>query len=94
MIRHVTFRMDLSERLAREEAAKAAALLEMERYCEEHPRSPTAARRPKLLQRGRSWVALLGTTLQDGIAGIGGTVVAALQAFDVQYSNSLKPPRS
>jgi hypothetical protein len=86
--------MDLSERLAREEAAKAAALLEMERYCEEHPRSPTAARRPKLLQRGRSWVALLGTTLQDGIAGIGGTVVAALQAFDVQYLNSLKPPRS
>jgi hypothetical protein len=86
--------MNQSARLAQEEAAKAAAQVEMERYCAEHPRSPTAARRPKLLLRGRSWVALLGTTLQDGVAGIGGSVVAALQAFDVQYLNSIKSPRN
>jgi hypothetical protein len=72
---------------------EAVALKEMERYCEEHPRSPSAVRRPKLLLRGRSWVALLGYTLGDGIAGIGGTVAAALAAFDLQYHNALRPPR-
>lgn len=70
-----------------------AALAEMERYCEEHPRSPTATRRPRVMVRGRSFVALLGSTLEDGIAGIGSSVRAALRAFDVQYLNSLKPPR-
>ncbi|MFL6569904.1 MAG: hypothetical protein ACJ8HQ_11845 [Chthoniobacterales bacterium] len=38
--------------------------------------------------RGKSWIALLGSTLQDGIAGIGGTVRAALRAFDVQYTTA------
>ncbi|MBA2744007.1 MAG: hypothetical protein H0U43_06830 [Chthoniobacterales bacterium] len=75
------------------EEQEAVALAEMRRYCEEHPSSPTAVRRPKLLFRGRSWVALLGYTLQDGVAGIGGTVPAALRAFDAQCLNSLKPPR-
>ena len=69
------------------------AAAELERYCQQHPRSPTAVRRPRLMLRGRSWVALLGYTLQDGVAGIGGTVAAALRAFDIQYANSLKPPR-
>ena len=69
------------------------ALAEMERYCQEHPRSPTAVRRPRVIVRGRNCVALLGSTLEDGIAGIGSTVRAALRAFDVQYANSLKPPR-
>ena len=32
-------------------------------------------------------------TMQDGVAGIGSTVSAALRAFDIQYANSLKPPR-
>ena len=70
-----------------------AALAEMQRYCEQHPRSPSAMRRPRIMIRGRSCVALLGSTLEDGIAGIGSSVDAALRAFDVQYSNSLKPPR-
>jgi hypothetical protein len=69
------------------------ALAEMERYCKEHPRSPSAVRRPRIMHRGRSFVALLGSTLEDGIAGIGSSVRAALRSFDVQYSNSLKPPR-
>jgi len=74
-------------------AAELEAMAELERYCKQHPRSPTAMRRPRLILRGRSWVALLGYTLQDGVAGIGGTVAAALRAFDIQYSNSLKPPK-
>jgi hypothetical protein len=69
------------------------ALAEMERYCKEHPRSPSAVRRPRVILRGRNCVALLGSTLEEGIAGIGSSVAAALRAFDVQYSNSLKPPR-
>lgn len=69
------------------------ATTELARYCKQHPRSPTATRRPRLMLRGRSWVALLGYTLQDGVAGIGSTVAAALRAFDIQYSNSPKPPR-
>ena len=86
--------MDALARKQLEERTKSAALAEMERYCEEHPRSPSAAKRPRLMQRGKTWVALLGYTLQDSIAGIGGSVAAALRAFDVQYLNSLKPPRS
>ena len=76
-----------------EEQQTQAALAEVERYCKEHPRSPTAVRRPRVMLRGRNCVALLGSTLEDGIAGIGSNVRAALRAFDVQYSNSLKPPR-
>ncbi len=74
---------------AAEEAAKAEA--EMARYCQEHPRSPTAIRRPRLMRRGGSWIALLGSTLEDGIAGLGSSVSATLRAFDVQYRNSQKP---
>jgi hypothetical protein len=77
----------------RQDEQTKQALAEMERYCEEHPRSPSAVRRPRIMLRGRSCVALLGSTLEDGVAGIGSTVRAALRAFDVQYSNSLKPPR-
>ena len=58
---------------------------ELERYCEEHPRSPSALRRPRVMLRGPRCIALLGTTLEDGIAGIGSTVTDALRAFDVEY---------
>ena len=68
-------------------------LAEMERYCAQHPSSPSATRRPRVMWRGHTCVALLGSTLEDGIAGLGGTVGAALRAFDVRYSNSLKARR-
>jgi hypothetical protein len=68
------------ERLVREEA---------ERYCREHPRSPAAVRHPRILRRGQRYIALLGSTLEDGIAGIGESVAAALQAFDSQYRERL-----
>jgi hypothetical protein len=72
-----------------EQAAKAGFAT----YCEEHPRSPAAMRRPRIMNRGKLWIALLGSTLEDGIAGIGPTVEAALRAFDVQYKNALKSSR-
>lgn len=75
-----------------EEKQAREAQAELERYCVEHPRSPSAERRPRVILRGSNCVALLGSTLEDGIAGIGSSVWAALRAFDVQYLNSLKPP--
>src|SRR6266566_10032237 len=69
-----------------------AAMEEMERYCAAHPGSPTAIRRPRLSIRGRTFVALLGPAIEEGIAGFGDSVSAALRAFDAQYSRSLRPP--
>lgn len=70
------------------------AAKEMERYCEDHPRSPSAVRRPQLSRRGRTFVALLGLNLQTGIAGIGNSVEKALRAFDLQYLRALRPPEA
>ena len=67
------------------------AMQEMERYCSAHPNSPAAIRHPRLSIRGRTFVALLGPSIEDGIAGFGDTVQAALRAFDLQYSRSLTP---
>ncbi|MFN2542639.1 MAG: hypothetical protein ABR514_10810 [Chthoniobacterales bacterium] len=64
----------------------------MEMYCEAHPRSPSAVRRPLVIKRGKLWVALLGANVRHGIVGLGPTVEAALRAFDVQYLAELCPP--
>jgi hypothetical protein len=66
-----------------------AAMQEMERYCGANPGSPAAVRRPQLSIRGGTFVALLGPTIEEGIAGFGDSVRAALRAFDAQYSRSL-----
>ena len=79
-------------RLLRDADLTAAALAEMETYCDAPPRSPAAIRRPQIMIRGGTWVALLGGSVENGIAGLGTTVSGALRAFDVQYSNSLRPP--
>jgi hypothetical protein len=55
-----------------------AAMKEMELYCVSHPRSPAAVRRPRLSIRGRTFVALLGPAIEEGIAGLGDSVQAAL----------------
>jgi hypothetical protein len=62
------------------------------RYYAAHPGSPAAVRRPRLQRRGNLWVALLGYSIKDGIAGFGPNVEAALRAFDVQYLNTIRPP--
>jgi hypothetical protein len=69
-----------------------AAMEQMELYCEAHPGSPAAVRRPRLFVRGELWIALLGPTVEEGIVGIGTTVTAALRAFDAQYLAGLRPP--
>ena len=68
------------------------AIHEMERYCSAHPNSPAAIRHPRLCIRGRTFVALLGPSIERGIAGFGDTVQTALRAFDLQYSRSVMPP--
>lgn len=68
-----------------------AAMEQMELYCEAHPGSPSAVRRPRLFVRGQLWIALLGPTVEEGIVGIGATVTAALRAFDAQYLAGLRP---
>jgi len=62
-----------------------AAMQEMYTYCQAHPRSPSAVRRPQLSTRGDLWIALLGPNVERGIVGIGPSVEAALRAFDAQY---------
>lgn len=73
---------------------KIAARQRAELYCEIHPGSPSAVRRPKIFVRSGVWIALLGRSVRDGIAGFGPTVEAALRAFDTQYLNSLRQPAS
>lgn len=63
----------------------AAAAEQMDIYCTAHPDSPSARRRPKLFVRNDLWIALLGPSMEEGIAGVGPTVAAALRAFDAQY---------
>ena len=81
-----------------------AAIEQMKHYCAAHPGSPSAVRQPQLFFRGDLWIAQLGPSVEEGIVGIGPTVVAALRAFDAQYlaglrplnetiSHSMKPPR-
>ncbi len=62
-----------------------AAMEEMDVYCSEHPWSPAAVRRPQLSIRGRTFVALMGPSIEEGIAGFGDSVSAALRAFNAQY---------
>jgi hypothetical protein len=69
-----------------------AARQRAELYYDLHPGSPAAMRKPKLSKRSGVWVALLGRTVREGIAGFGPTVEAALRAFDEQYFNALRQP--
>jgi hypothetical protein len=70
-----------------------AAMEQMELYCQAHPGSPAAVRRPRLFVRGELWIALLGPSVEEGIVGIGRTVTEALRAFDAQYLAGLRPAR-
>ena len=68
-----------------------SAIEQMELYCQAHPGSPAAVRRPRLFVRGELWIALLGPNVEEGVVGIGPTVTAALRAFDAQYLAGLRP---
>jgi hypothetical protein len=71
---------------------KVAARQRAELYFQSHPGSPAAVRLPRIFTKSGVWVALLGRSVTDGIAGFGPTVEAALRAFDMQYLNSLRQP--
>ena len=66
----------------------------MEQYFADHPRSPSAARRPKVSKEGDTFIVLLGRDMQHGIVGLGNTVENALRAFDSQYLSTLRPPEA
>jgi hypothetical protein len=68
-----------------------AALQRADLYYETHPGSPSAVRMPRLFVRSGVWIALLGQTVRDGIAGFGPTIEAALRAFDAEYLRALRP---
>ena len=60
---------------------------EMIKYCAAHPESPTAAHRPQLsLRKSGLWIALFGSSVEDGTLGIGATVEDALRSFDNRYA--------
>jgi len=67
-----------------------AARQRAELYCELHPTSPSAVRSPRIFVRSGIWIALLGRSVRDGIAGFGPTIEAALRAFDAQYLGALR----
>ena|SRR5438067_9348385 len=68
------------------------AVEEAKQYFADHPRSPSAVRRPNVSRQGDIFVALLGRDIQHGIVGLGNTVENALRAFDFQYLSTLRPP--
>ncbi len=67
------------------------AAREMEDYCMLHPRTPAAVRRPRICRRRGTWIALLGPSIGDGIAGFGPDI-SALEAFNRNYLAALRPP--
>jgi hypothetical protein len=62
----------------------------IELYFAAHPQSPSAVQRPRLFFQNNVWVALLGHSIEEGIAGFGSTAKAALAAFDAQYEGDLR----
>ena len=58
---------------------------EMIKYYAVHPKNSTATRRPQLSFRNGLWTAFLGSSVTDGIVGIGSTVEEALRSFDNRY---------
>ena len=70
-----------------------AATERMELYCIARPHSPSAVCHPRLSMRSGVWVALLGETVREGIAGFGGTIESALAAFDEQYLKFTPPSK-
>ena len=67
-----------NEKVNTRELEQLAALQRIDMYWEAHPGSPSATRRPRLLKRGRTWIALLGPNVRDGIVGRGPTIETAL----------------
>ncbi len=66
---------------------------DFQKYCQAHPLSASALKRPRIvLYRGR-YVALLGRSISRGIFGFGTSVASALRAFDEIYPSYLRSHR-
>jgi len=75
-----------NQSISASEAVKRAEL-----YFAAHPGSPSATRRPALIPRSGTWVAIVGENIQQSIVGLGATVESALRAFDSQYLDAHPP---
>ena len=84
--------MQTTEMTKQDSDKTKTAMETMKRYCHAHPESPSASRHPQLLLRGGVWIALVGPSISEGIAGFGYTVEAALRAFDAQYVHGSGKP--
>jgi transposase len=82
-------RQDFDE--AKSISSTDAAMETMKRYCDAHPESPSAVRRPQLLVLGGVSIALHGATSRKEL--LDSVVEAALRAFDAQHL-SVSRPRS
>jgi len=71
--------------VSKRETEESAQTIEL--YCADHPESPSAAHRPRVFFQNNVWVALLGSSIEEGIVGFGSTAAAALAAFDAQYED-------
>ncbi len=65
---------------------------EVEQFLIENPVSPAARLRPRLGIDGGTWVALLGSSLQEGKAGFGLTPINALRAFNRDFGRTCQLP--
>src|ERR1700759_766245 len=73
---------------------RVAATQRAELYWMAYPGSPSAVQQPRLFMRGKMWIALLGSSLRNGIAGFGPTIESALKEFDAQYLRALRAPEA
>ena len=56
--------------------------------------APHVIHKPRLLQEGDQWCALLGDNLQSGICGFGNSPAEAMQAFDKEWHKPIAAARS
>jgi hypothetical protein len=62
--------------------------LEAESYLRAYALTPASRLRPKLGMNGDIWLAVVGPSVQEGVTGFGSSPVAALRAFNRNYTAS------
>jgi len=70
-----------------------AAATEAIRDVQHNMTRPSVLYRPRICIDGNQWCALYGDNLQDGVAGFGDSVQAAMSDFDVQWSRTIEQCR-
>jgi len=62
---------------------------DVEKFLEDHPRSPAARLRPRIGMVGDIWLAFIGPKLQPGTSGLGPTPRDALEDFNRPFMEPL-----